>query len=1071
MGMKSASPWTDDRNPKPERGTRETVPRSRFGFLFILVSSLVIVRSTFAAEAEQLAFFENDIRPLLIERCVKCHGPKKSESGLRLDTIATALKGGDSGPAVIPGQPADSLVMKAVRHEDDLEMPPDEKLSDREIAALERWIKGGAVWPEGMMLGGKGPQVRGGPITDEERAFWSFQPVTDPPSPQIEGEQIKNDIDRFILAKLREAKLNPTPPATKRVLIRRATFDLTGFPPTPEEIEAFLNDDSPEAFATIVDRLLKSKSYGERWGRHWLDVVRYADTAGETGDYPTPLSYKYRNWVINAFNADKPYDQFVRVQVAGDILGQKMADRLTASRGRQRENDSDDAAALGLPLNEDDRARYEEMLTATGFIAISRRFGFDVENYHHLTIQDTIDTTGQAFLGLSLGCARCHDHKYDPVNTNDYYAWYGIFESTRYSFPGSEEKKRPYDSFPVLTPGEAARVKAEYDTTLAEVDADIKRLETERKALAGGWRTYLNDRRLQHAEESRDGHEGFHVWHGNSLPVIGINTSDETRMVPGTVPPGKLVVHPQEKEGVGIAWRSPIAGRVRVSGQIHDAHDCGDSVAWFIDHLSSNGLKGVVAGATERNGSQSITTTEVAVKPGEFLQLAIMPKTHYGCDLTEVSWTVEEVEGDRRWNIVEDARDNFVKSNPRGDRYDNPSVWYFFTVEQDRGEAFGKTSPVEAANIDAAEVQRKLDEIVKRLAELRARSVAMKESGPYEVVYAAIEKDETKDAQIRIRGSRRDLGDAVPRKNLEILGDDPLPEGAGSGRLELADWLTREENPLLARVMVNRIWQHHFGRGIVGTENDFGARGERPTHPEVLDWLASRFKESGYSIKSMHRLIMASAAYQRSSDYDARAAETDPDARLLWRFNRRRLSAEEFRDSMLLLSGNLDPEMGGAHPFPAIETWGFSQHAPYYGVYPTNKRSIYLMQQRLKRHPFLALFDGADPNVSMARRELTTVPTQSLYLMNNEFVHEQALGLAKRLLDEQSNENIRIDVAYRLTLGRTASGDERVDASEFLAAYREAIAGTEQPEDAREQTAWAGFVRTLLTRNEFLFVD
>jgi hypothetical protein len=331
-------------------------------------------------------------------------------------------------------------------------MPPEEKLDDREIAALVRWIQDGAAWPEGMMLGGISLKVRGGAITDEERAFWSFQPVADsePPEiqpPQIQDGPIKNDIDRFVLAKLRDAKLQPMRPADKRVLIRRATFDLTGLPPTPENIKAFLDDDSPRAFAKVVDRLLESNAYGERWARHWLDVVRYSDTAGETADYPTPLSYKYRNWVIRAFNSDKPYDQFVREQIAGDILA-----------------------------NDEAPERYRDMLTATGFIAISRRFGFDVENYHNLTIQDTIDTVGQAFLGLSLGCARCHDHKYDPLNTADYYAWYGIFESTRYSFPGSEQKKRPYDSFPVLPPAAAGRVKAEFDAEFASLETRIKEL-------------------------------------------------------------------------------------------------------------------------------------------------------------------------------------------------------------------------------------------------------------------------------------------------------------------------------------------------------------------------------------------------------------------------------------------------------------------------------------------------------------------------------------------------------------------------------------------------------------------
>ncbi|MDA1050710.1 MAG: PSD1 and planctomycete cytochrome C domain-containing protein [Planctomycetota bacterium] len=812
---------------------------------------LLTATSLSAADTEQLAFFENDIRPLLIERCIECHGLKKAESGLRLDTISTVLQGGDSGPAVVPGAPEDSLIIKAIRHEDDLQMPPDEKLDDRQVAALARWIQEGAVWPEGMMLGGTGLKVRGGPITDKERAFWSFQPVADPPPPAIQPPQlqegpINSDIDRFILAKLRDAKLNPMRPADKRVLIRRATFDLTGLPPTPEDIEAFLADDSPAAFAKVVDRLLEAKAYGERWGRHWLDVVRYSDTAGETADYPTPLSYKYRNWVINAFHADMPYDQFVREQIAGDILADRMI--ALASGGRESPDSVVRSASSGdsrPPHAEELLAQYKDMLTATGFIAISRRFGFDVENYHHLTIQDTIDTVGQAFLGLSLGCARCHDHKYDPLNTTDYYSWYGIFESTRYSFPGSEEKKRPYDSFPVLPPAEAERVKAEFDAQLAQLEAKVTELES--------------------------------------------------------------------------------------------------------------------------------------------------------------------------------------------------------------GE---KTAALET-----------------QLAEVRSKRDAMKKEGLYETVYAAIEKADPKNAFLQIRGEKLKPGDEVPRKNLEILGDDPLPAGAGSGRLEMADWLTREENPLLARVMVNRIWQHHFGRGLVGTENDFGARGEAPTHPELLDWLASRFKDSGYSMKAMHRLIMASAAYQRSSDYDAHAAEIDPDARLLWRFNRRRLSAEEIRDAMLLAGGNLDPTMGGEHPFPAVETWGYTQHAPYYGVYPTKRRSVYLMQQRLKRHPFLSLFDGADTNVSTARRELTTVPTQALYLMNDEFVHEQAAGLAKRLIGEPGDLNARIQAVYSISLGRQHGTAEFAEASDFLAAYREALAETDLPIDSRDLAAWAGFARTLLTCNEFLFVD
>ena len=901
-----------------------------------------------------------------------------------------------------------------------------------------------------MRLDGGEHPVRGGPITDRERVFWSFQAVTDPQPPRIEDQQVKNDVDRFVIERLSDAKLDPMPAANRRVLIRRATFDLTGLPPDPEDVRAFLDDDSADAFQKTVDRLLESKAYGERWGRHWLDVVRYADTAGETGDYPTPLSYKYRNWVIKALNADKPYDQFVREQIAGDILAKQ-----TPGVSSQH---------------------YKEMLTATGFIAISRRFGFDPENYHHLTIQDTIDTVGQAFLGLSLGCVRCHDHKYDPVNTTDYYAWYGIFESTRYSFPGSEEKKKPYDLFPVLPPDLAESEKTKQAAVLAKIDTEIKRLESEKNPLAGTWWNYIDQRRLKSKAVDSDGHVGFQKWYTDSqpyrVPLVAVNTSDQTLKVPGTVPPGKLVVHPQNKEGVGIAWRSPMAGRVRVSGSVQDIHhECGDSVAWFVDQLGSGGLRPVAGGAIQPKGIQSIETRELDVLAGDFLQLAIMPKTNHGCDLTQVEWLIEEVGGRRRWNVVDDLIGGFLKSNPLPDRLENPAVWFFYQVDADRGEPFAPISPSEEAKTDPAELERRFAQKEQRLAELRLQREGMKLSGPEELVYAAIDKEQPKNAQIRIRGERRDLGEEVPRKNLEILGNDPLPPGAGSGRLQLADWLTRDSNPLLARVMVNRIWQHHFGRGLVGTENDFGNRGQYPTHPQLLDWLASRFKESGYSVKAMHRLIMASAAYQRCSDFDERAFEIDPDAKLLWRFNRRRLSAEEIRDAMLLVSGELDPSMGGEHPFPPVDKWGFTQHAPYYGVYPTKRRSVYLMQQRLKRHPFLALFDGADPNVSTARREVTTVPTQALHMMNNEFVHQRANGLARRVLGGAKDESSRIRLVWHLAFGRLPTPKELLDVSTFMQRYAEAMTEGDLSKGSVDIKVWSALARTILTRNEFLFVD
>jgi uncharacterized small protein (DUF1192 family) len=1028
---------------------------ARMSLLAAIVAGIFCHRAE-AADTDSLAFFENNIRPLLIENCVKCHGPKKSESGLRLDSKQAVLKGGESGPAVVAGKVEDSLLITAVRHEDGFEMPPGKKLSKREITSLVTWIEKGAAWPDGMTLA-KGPKLRGGPITDVERAHWSYRKILDPTPPQFDSSpSVRNDIDRFVQSRLAEAGLKPRSLASKRVLIRRATFDLTGLPPAPAEIDAFLQDESENAFSKVVDRLLSSKAYGERWGRHWLDVVRYADTAGDTADYPTPLSYKYRNWVIDAFNKDKPYDQFVREQIAGDILA----------------GQTDDISAV----------EYREMLTATGFIAISRRFGFDVENYHHLTIQDTIDTLGQAVLGLTLGCARCHDHKYDPVNTDYYYAWYGIFESTRYSFPGSEQKKRPYDSFPALPPPIATKRKADHDARVAKLDADIARLaaeiksKTERLKAAGGWLAYLEGRRLKQTSRDENGNTGMLVWHGGELPLVGVNISDVELKVPGTVPPKTLVVHPNPKEGVGIAWRSPMAGRVLISGKVQDAHNCGDSVAWHIDHVDEQGLRNVKEGAIGTNSAQDFAMKEkpieITVRAGDFLQLAVMPKSNHGCDLTQVDFTIAEVDGKKRkWNVVADVVDDFLEGNPNDDQYKNAGVWYFFQVAEDRGKSAGGTSSNGLAAEEIAELQATIGRLSKETEPLAAERDALKKSGPYEVLYAAIEQDKPKDAQIRIRGDRVNLGDAVPRKNLEILGGNLLASPGASGRAEMAVWLTWQNNTLTPRVMVNRIWQQHFGRGLVATANDFGTRGEKPSHPKLLDWLASRFVENGWSVKSMHRLLMNSATYQQSSEFDEAAAEKDPEARLLWRFNRRRLSAEEIRDAMLLVSGELDPTTGGEHPFPAVESWGFSQHAPYYGVYATRRRSVYLMQQRLQRHPFLSLFDGADVNVSTARRDLTTVPTQALYLMNSDFVHEQAASVVRRIFAGDNGQVARLQSLFELTLGRPARESELTESAAFLNSYVAALAETGMAKEQREQAAWSGFVRTILTRNEFLFVD
>ncbi|MCA9148358.1 MAG: PSD1 domain-containing protein [Planctomycetales bacterium] len=764
------------------------VHRSLRAVLVVVFAGALVFSSLPLQAADDELLFETEVRPLILDRCTKCHNDAKSEAGLSLQSRDRLLSGGDSGPAIDVEQPAASLLLRALRHQDGLEMPPDGRLSSAQIDAFSRWISAGAPWDIPITLKHTAPQIRSGPPTAAERRHWAFRPIVDPAVPHVDSAWIKNDVDAFVLSRLQQAGLKPHPAADRSTWLRRATFDLTGLPPSYQTAQAFAADSSADAYQTAIERLLESPAYGERWGRHWLDVVRYADTAGETGDYPTPNAYKYRNWVIDAFNQDLPYDEFIRQQVAGDILG---------------------AHVLSVPPMDEELRERRDMLIATGFIAISRRFGFDVENYHHLTIQDTIDTLGQAVLGLSLGCARCHDHKFDPISMRDYYGWYGIFASTRYSFPGSEEKKRPYDVFAI----------------------------------------------------------------------------------------------------------SPADGSIEVSG-----------------------------------------------------------------------------------------------------------------AEQ-------------AARADG--------------------------------IYGAIEKADGSDSPLQLRGDPAKLGDIAARRNLELLGADPISPAASSGRADLARWLTRDDNPLTARVIVNRVWQQHFGRGLVASVNDFGARGDVPSHPELLDWLTSRFIESGWSIKALHRVIMNSATYQQASLSAEFPPESDSENRLLSYFARRRLSAEELRDAMLSVSGRLDASCGEAHPFPAVDTWGFTQHSPFYAEYPTQRRSVYLMQQRLKRHPFLALFDGADPNSSTGQRELTTVPTQTLFLMNSDFVHQCAEQLATACYTTDRAADQQTQMLYRRVLARDPSSVEATAAIEFTQAYRQELLSTAVNADAAECDAesWRALARTLLVRNEFLFVE
>jgi mono/diheme cytochrome c family protein len=793
--------------------------------LAVLIAAAPSLAADGAVPSEGTEFFEAKIRPLFADRCYSCHSAKAEaiKAEFRLDSRPGLMLGGKSKkPAIVPGDPDNSPLIHAVRWTDpDFQMPPKHKLDDSQIADLVQWVKQGAPDPrtEVPAIASAGP----GNPTEVAAKFWCFQPPKETVPPAIKHEGwAHGPIDQFVLAKMEEKGLAPVKPADKRTLIRRATFDLTGLPPTPEEIDAFLSDDSPQALEKVVDRLLASSAYGECWGRHWLDVVRYADTEGDSADYPVRDAYRYRDWVIGSFNRDTPYDQFVRQQIAGDLL----------------------------PAADD--AQRREGIIATGYLAISRRFSVHPEGAMQLTIDDAIDTLGRSMQGLTLGCARCHDHKFDPVSTADYYSLYGIFDSTRFPQPGSEEAQYPHDMVPLAVDAEANPEIKAYREKMAAMDAEVEQLRAD--------------------------------W---------------------------------QKKGTG--------------------------------------------------------------------------------------------------------------DEPSRQRVDDAKK---------RRKEFARTAP----DVESA--------------------------------YAVCDRTGAHDSPILRRGEEGNRGPIVPRGYLAVLGGQRLPKDeAGSGRRELAEWIADKANPLTARVMVNRIWQYHFGKGIVQTPNDFGARGKPPTHPELLDYLAVKFMQGGWSVKAMHRAIMLSATYRLSAADELAAAQVDPNAEYLWHFCRHRLDAEQIRDAMLAVSGQLDRSPGGAHPFPPKSDWHFTQHAAFSAVYETNRRSVYLMQQRIKRHPYLAVFDGPDPNAPTADRGSSTTPLQALYLMNDPFVYQKSEAFADRLLAESPDQATRLQLASERILGRPATPEEVTDAQAYLRDFAEKLNSTNVPPDKQARAALASYLRVLLSSNEFMFVD
>jgi hypothetical protein len=819
-----------------------------------------------ADDAKGIDFFEKNIRPVLVANCYQCHSASSKElkGELRLDTREGLRKGGESGAIIVVGKPEESSLIHALRHDDGLEMPPKEKLPDNVVANFAKWIEMGAPDPRKRNVTTVGGKIN----VIEARKFWSFQPPTVvAPSAVKNTAWPKSDIDRYLLAALEAKNIAPVADADRRTLIRRAYFDLIGLPPTPEETESFVADKDPKAFEKLIDRLLAMPQFGERWGRHWLDVARYGESTSKERNIPYPYAWKYRDYVYDSVAADKPFDQFVREQLAGDLLPAK---------------------------NDQER---NEMLTATGFLTLGPRSlnTRNAEQFRMDVADEQLDVATRGFMALSVACARCHDHKFDPIPTADYYAMVGIFRST--------------DVLGGVKPG-----------------------------------------------NNKTGYAGDYAYLTSTTKRSGASAEDRKRLAELKTELEKVQEKMQE---VRAEAKEALASRKEVKPN------------------------------KAKNGK--------ADKKARLDQLP--PKLQQA--LKKAQYRLAEINDE-------------IKS-----------------LESKRGGAGGE--PVMAV-----------------------RDSLMPE-----------------DCRINIRGEVNDLGDTVSRGFVKVLTlpNSPDVNAKQSGRLQLAAWMSSRENPLTARVMANRVWYHLFGRGIVPTIDNFGALGEPPTNQPLLDYLAVRLMDGGWSVKSLIKEVMLSHAYQLSSEHSDANYGVDPDNALVWRMNRRRLDAEAIRDSVLYVAGSLDLKRPLGSPTQSIEgeigrrarTDALLQEVTY--------RSAYLPIVRGMVPEFLSLFDVADPELVTGQRDVTTIAPQALYMMNSPVVLQQAEKTAGNLLADSrlADDAARVDHAFCLLLGRPPEKQQRESVLSFLKSYAAALPSDMKP-DQRRVEAWTNVCQTLMASAEFRYI-
>ena len=986
--------------------------------LVLLVTGAAAPAQSQELSLEDLEHFESKIRPVLVERCYQCHGadPARIRAGLALVDAEGLRAGGDSGAVIVPGAPDDSLLVEVLRYEGPIQMPPDGRLPAAVVADFERWITLGAPDPRATDTPVVAARSDSGGAYDfgPGREHWAYRSMARAEPPAVENEAwVRGPIDRFILARLEADGLAPVGPATKRQLLRRITFDLTGLPPTPAEIDAFLADTRPDAYERVVDRLLASPRYGERWGRHWLDVARYADSNGLDENVAHRNAFRYRDWVIEAFNRDQPYDRFVQEQIAGDLL----------------------------PGGTDEE-RFAR-LTATGFLAMGAKVlaEQDVDKMLIDIVDEQVNVVGRAFLAEPVGCARCHDHKFDPIPTADYYALAGIMRSTKtMGGEGSRWVERPLVAEATVEAYEAAQTEVEtaQDAVDAVVEARNEILRRPRRVALAGY--------LLAAEEAYPGWSDDEQ--ANRVALSEVARIAERDGLEAAVLERWVRAFYRYREGPPVQGDAP---NPSVVFEIWDAYVAADPSTYG---QVTDELRALIA------------SEKVLIAP---LTRSLV-RGPAPTSLAEVAWRYASL-----FAVIEIAWDEHLQRLGLEDEEDLSPGDFRLPREQEelRRLVYGGGLCILCLPQTDEEEQYPADvaaELVRLRAIVEEREAAAPPRPPYAM---SVQEDEIVDLPVHIRGSHLNLADTPqPRGFLRVtdhlVPPPPIPEGA-SGRLELARWITHPEHPLTARVMANRIWHWHFGRGLVDTPSNFGASGSAPTNLALLDWLARRFIDSGWSVKTMHRDILLSSTYRLSTDHSEANAAVDQGNLLHWRMNRRRLEIEPIRDALLQLAGTLDLTMGGRVEEYNPRGYVFSEGNTFgrFDFYAAPRRSVYMPVVRNAIYDIFVGFDFGNASDSVGARPSTVVPSQALLMMNSEFVETQAGAFAQRLLAVPARSaRERVDAAFVEAYGRPATELEVEDSLAFLSLMRSSA-----PSGEEDIYAWSRLCHVMLGASEFIYLE